>query len=66
MARPSIDTDKRTLLKAIPRKEYAANGAIRNDLGWSDARYWRAHSELFGEGKIAKGRGRGGTVARVQ
>jgi type I restriction enzyme M protein len=65
MARPSIDTDKRTFLAAIRRKDAIANGALRTELGWTDTRYWRIHSELFVEGKIVKGRGRGGTVARA-
>ncbi len=65
MARPSIDQDKRTFLKAVPRKDHVANGALRGELGWTDARYWRVHSELVMEGKIVKGRGRGGTLSRV-
>jgi hypothetical protein len=63
MARPNQDQDSKTFLSALRKTRSSGNGALRRDLGWSETRYWRAHSALMGAGKIQKGRGRGGSVS---
>jgi len=63
MARPNQDQDSKTFLSALRKSRSSGNGALRRDLGWSDTRYWKAHSALMDAGKIQKGRGRGGSVS---
>lgn len=65
MARPSTADDMKTFLSAIPRNQRIGNIALRSALGWSDTRYWRIHGNLVENGRIVRGRGRGGTVARL-
>lgn len=43
----------------------AGNGRLRETLGWQEDTYDRARDALVEEGLIAKGRGRGGSVALV-
>ena len=43
----------------------AANGQFRHNLGWDEDKYWRILRSLFDEGRIERGRGRGGTVLLV-
>jgi hypothetical protein len=63
MARPSLDEDRRTFLSELRRiKTSAGNLALRAKLGWNEARYWKVHTSLVEEGRIVKGRGRGGSV----
>lgn len=66
MARPSIADDMKTFLLAIPRQCSVGNIALRAELGWSEPRYWRIHSQLVENGRIIRGRGRGGTVRRFK
>lgn len=46
-------------------KGSAGNKMLRGRLACSDDDYWRIHRELFDEGKITKGRGKGGSVQLV-
>jgi type I restriction enzyme M protein len=41
----------------------AGNGRIQAELGWQDATYARVQEALIEDGRIVKGRGRGGSVA---
>jgi type I restriction enzyme M protein len=63
MARPDLKQDSKTFLSALRRSGSSGNGALRTALGWSETRYWKAHSSLIEAGKIEKGRGRGGSVS---
>jgi hypothetical protein len=63
MARPNQDQDSKTFLSTLRKTRSSGNGALRRDLGWSETRYWKAHSALMDAGKIQKGRGRGGSVS---
>ena len=65
MARPSTAEDMKTFLSALPRNQSIGNISLRSALGWSDTRYWRIHGNLVDTGRIVRGRGRGGTVARL-
>lgn len=44
----------------------AGNGKLQAELGWQDATYVRVQAALIEEGKIVKGRGRGGSVALAE
>lgn len=63
MARPDLKQDTKAFLSALRRPGSSGNGALRSALGWSETRYWKAHSALIETGKIQKGRGRGGSVS---
>jgi hypothetical protein len=65
MARPTIAEDSKTFLSALRRVESIGNARLRETLGWNEGRYWKVHADLFEKGKIAKGRGRGGSVSRL-
>ncbi len=41
----------------------AGNGKLQAELGWQDATYARVQEALIEDGRIVKGRGRGGSVA---
>jgi hypothetical protein len=43
----------------------AANGQLRQTLGWDEDKYWRALRGLYEDGRIERGRERGGTVLLV-
>jgi type I restriction enzyme M protein len=63
MARPSIDVDAKTFLSELRRlKMRVGNGFFRDHLGWREERYWRIREFLLEQGKIIRGRGRGGSV----
>jgi type I restriction enzyme M protein len=63
MARPTLEQDRKTFLSQLRRlKTSVGNLALRAQLGWNEARYWKVHSSLAEEGRIVKGRGRGGSV----
>lgn len=63
MGRP---TDKSLFLVAVSDAGgRCVNGQLQAALGWPADKYWRVHQELFDDGKIEKGRGRGGTVLLV-
>lgn len=41
------------------------NTGLRRELGCGEEDYWRARSRLLAEGRVARGRGRGGSVRLV-
>ena len=60
MARPTFrETFINALRKAGGR---SSNAQLRLDLGWSEEKYWKTHSELYDDGEIDKGRGYSGVV----
>lgn len=66
MARPDIKQDTRTFVSTLRKLGTSSgNGALRTALGWSETRYWKVHAALIDAGRVAKGRGRGGSVALV-
>jgi hypothetical protein len=65
MARPTISDDSKKFLTALKRVDSIGNARLREELGWNENRYWKVHADLFERGKIVKGRGRGGSVARA-
>ena len=66
MSRPTLDADRKVFLSAVPKKsETIGNGALRNELGWNESRYWKVHHSLVEDGRIIRGRGRGGSVRRA-
>jgi type I restriction enzyme M protein len=66
MARATVNEDAKLFLKTLKQSgQSAGNGALRGVLGWTENRYWRAHELLLEQGKIMKGRGRGGSVHLV-
>ena len=63
MARPTLNDDRKTFLSELRRiRTSVGNVTLRAQLGWNEARYWKVHSSLAEEGRILKGRGRGGSV----
>ncbi len=63
MARP---TDKSVFVQAVSALGgRASNRQLQVNLSWPEDKYWRIHQELFDEGAIEKGRGKGGTVLLV-
>lgn len=64
MARPTLEQDQKTFLARVRRaKKSLGNLSLRSELGWSENRYWKVHSALAENGRIVRGRGRGGSVA---
>ena len=63
MARPTLNEDRKTFLSQLRRLRTSVGNLIfRTQLGWNEARYWKAHESLVEDGRIVKGRGRGGSV----
>lgn len=66
MARPTLAEDRKTFLAAIRKHpDTVGNLALRSELGWSEDRYWKVHTSLVDDGRIERGRGRGGSVRRA-
>ncbi len=59
-----LSENAKQLLKLIPNYS-VGNTFLRRRLGWPDEEYWKARKELLNNGLIEKGKGRGGSVARV-
>lgn len=67
MARPpqAPAPDRERLLNALPPDgSLRTNRQVREALGLTEDRYWRARDELYDEGRIVKARGYGGRIAR--
>ncbi len=63
MARPSIIEDEKTFVTNLKKlRTRVGNLAFRDQLGWSESRYAKVKEALVEKGKIAKGRGRGGSI----
>lgn len=57
---------KAELLGRLPRTgEAMGNYALIRELGWPDDQYWKIRSHLIEEGRVERGRGRGGSVRLV-
>ena len=57
------DNDLDALLARVPVDgQTIGNGSLRVTLGWEEARYEAARDALVAQGRLEKGRGRGGTV----
>jgi len=57
------EADKEKMLKAVPPDGSAmGNKRLRERLGWDDDRYWKTRDALIAGGKLAIGRGKGGSV----
>lgn len=66
MLPPSLSPDARALHALLPVDgSTAGNIGLRNQLGWDEARYEAAREELDAAGLITRGRGKGGSLARV-
>ena len=60
------NTDLSALLDRVPGDgSTIGNGALREALGWDEARYLAAKEALVANGSLVKGQGRGGTVRRA-
>jgi hypothetical protein len=67
MPRPTIEDDEAAFVKTLTQLgRSAGNVRLRERLGWTDDRYWRTHSSLLDEGKVIRGRGKGGSVALIE
>ncbi len=65
MARPTLMEDRKSFLAVVRKQDSFGNGALRAALGWSEDRYWKVHHSLVEDGRIVRGRGRGGSVRRA-
>jgi hypothetical protein len=54
------------LLDAIPKNKSIGNSALREHLSWDETTYWSVRNKLIDEGLLEKGRGRGGSVRRIE
>lgn len=61
-----IDELERVLLDAVPTSGAIGNTTLRNALSWSDDRYWAIRNRLIERGQLERGRGKGGSVRRVE
>lgn len=62
-----IEDDKETLLKHVPQNGLSiGNVTLRKQLRWDEERYWQTRDALVDEQKISLGRGKGGSVRRVE
>lgn len=54
------------LLAVVPESENIGNKALREKLNWDEDLYWKIRSRLIERGILVAGRGKGGSVRRVQ
>lgn len=50
---------------AVPKDGSISNKRLREKLGWSEKTYWSRRNMLVDEGRLQLGRGKGGSVRRV-
>jgi hypothetical protein len=63
-----IEAKQQELLHAVPETGPIGNKALRDKLGdtWTEDLYWAIRSRLIERGHLETGKGRGGSVRRVQ
>lgn len=61
----ALTPDQRTFLNELPQGRNLGNTRLLRRLAWRPERYFRVRSELIEQGRIALGRGRGGSVRRI-
>ena len=67
MSNTSLLDDSNVLFSHLPADGSSiVNGALRDLLGWGEPRYLTARQPLIDSGKITTGKGRGGSVRRVE
>ncbi|MFN0093131.1 MAG: hypothetical protein ACKVWR_23080 [Acidimicrobiales bacterium] len=60
------DDDELEFLSKVPASgQSVSNSALLRELTWAPERYWAVHARLIENGLLKRGRGRGGSVARV-
>lgn len=60
-----IQTLEEKFLRGLPFGESMGNTTLLAKLQWPDAQYWAIKSRLLDQGKVQKGRGRGGASLRL-
>lgn len=67
MPGPTDEAQQRKFLDTLTKHGGSAgNTNLMNQLGWSESEYWRLREKLIADGKILRGKGRGGSVTLVQ
>ncbi len=67
MARPDDDFQMKKFLEVLrDHGGSAGNTYLMGFLNWSEAEYWRLREKLIEDGRILRGRGRGGSVVLVE
>jgi hypothetical protein len=61
-----IATRKKELLELVPATGTIGNTTLRSRLKWDASLYWAIRNRLIDEGKLEKGRGKGGSVRRIE
>ncbi|NVJ25793.1 MULTISPECIES: hypothetical protein [Myxococcus] len=65
--RPLDDSQRKKFLDVLTQMGGSSgNTSLMNELGWSEAEYWRLRDQLLEDGQILRGRGRGGSVVLVK
>ena len=63
MARPTFEADCKTFVSNLRKlRARVGNGYFRDALGWTESRYTRVKEALVEEGRVLRGRGRGGSI----
>ena len=64
--RPNGGNDLNRLLEVLSRHGSAGNMKLRDELGWTEKRYWTVRAEALQQGLIVLGKGKGGSVRLVR
>lgn len=54
------------LLSAVSTEQAKGNVALIRELGWTEELYWKIRNRLIDKGLLEKGRGKGGSVRKLQ
>ena len=65
MSAPKLSKDAKNLLKLVPEDGVFIGNANLQRQSKLGKRYWTVRSELLNEGVLTRGKGRGGSVARI-